>query len=96
MSDSDRFPVIVRPPEPEEKAAELTKAVGKTVASVEFGKEQLSSGRHQGEAMIIYFTDGSSAAIMTGCNVNDFADKSAIKADEVSIDLSVVWKDDEE
>lgn len=96
MPHSSRFPVIVGPPEPKDKAEALTKAIGKTIASVEFGKEQPSSERHQAEAMILYFTDGSSMAIVTGSNASDHVDKTLTKADDVETNLDVLWKTEDE
>lgn len=95
MPDSSRFPIIVNPPVPPDKALELTKAIGKTIASVEFGQEEPISGGHGSEAVAIYFTDGTSMAIVTGSNAGSSID-ILTKADDVAVALTVVWKGDSE
>lgn len=94
MPDS-KNPRIVGPPNPEFKMRDLEKAVGKTIQAVEFGQvEGLPAHVHEGEAIVLHFTDGTAMSIEVGSNVkNLFYGPGGIQPGDVHTDLMPLWRD---
>lgn len=93
-SESDRGPEIVGPPMPEHKAQDLEKAVGKTIAAVEFGVESpLPEWRHESEAMVLHFTDGTALSILVGSNAKNLSYDYSLSPEDVHTDLMPIWVD---
>jgi hypothetical protein len=86
------FPNIVKPPRPDFKFADIQKAVGKTIKSIEFGAEEEHKEVHEREAIIFHFEDGTSMTIRVGSNAqNIHYQYENIKANEFSTDLMIFW-----
>lgn len=86
------FPRLVGPPQPGFKMAELKQIEGKTVSSVEFGQEEPNPEVHQGEAIILHFTDGTAMTIRIGSNVANLIDyRRKLKPSDFSTDIMVFW-----
>lgn len=66
------LPQIAKPADAGVPINLLTAIVGKTVESVEVGMEREFERRHQTEAAIIRFTDGSMIGITTASNAQNF------------------------
>jgi len=76
MSEQKRVPPKpVSPPESHYSINNAHQMVGKTVASVEVGHGKQLPKVHQGELIVIHFTDGTSLAINTGSNAANISDK---------------------
>jgi len=86
------FPSIVKPPRPDFKYADIQKAVGKTIKSVEFGEEEERVEVHEREAIIFHFEDGTAMTIRVGSNAQNIHHKyQNIKPNEFSTDLMIFW-----
>lgn len=96
MPEANSFPEIVGPPHPERKAADISKATGKTVASVEFGVESSNSERHKSEVIILHFTDDTSLAIMASSKAGNHTDAVSIETSDVDSYLMIYWKGEDE
>jgi hypothetical protein len=68
-------PKPVTPPEGHYSIVKATEMKGKTVADVEVGHRRKIPGVHQGELIVIHFTDGTSLAIDTGSNAKNISDE---------------------
>lgn len=89
---SQLFPRLVGPPQPSSKTAELEKAVGKTIDSVEFGEVERHAELHQSEGMIFHFTDGSKMALRIGSNVQNLVSEfTGLDPQSMHTDLMVFW-----
>lgn len=85
-------PRLIGPPQPELKASELAKAVGKEISRVEFGEQDTHAQAHAAEAIILHFTDGSSLSILVGSNALNIATRyPGIKPKDFRTDLMVFW-----
>lgn len=90
----EQHPQIVGPPMPEHKAQDLEKAVGKTIAAVEFGVESsLPEWKHEGEAMVLHFTDGTALAVLVGSNAKNLSGVYDLDPGDVHTDLMPIWVD---
>jgi len=86
------FPNIIKPPRPDFKFADIQKAVGKTIKSIEFGEEQKHEEVHEREAIIFHFKDGTSMTVKVGSNAQNIHHKYRnIKPNEFSTDLMIFW-----
>jgi len=86
------FPKIVGPAGPERKLADLQRAQGKTIGSVEFGQVGGHPDVHQSEAIVLHFTDGSSVCIRVGSNAMNLSHKfKGLTPQDVDTDLMVFW-----
>jgi hypothetical protein len=92
LSD-DQNPKIVAPVH-ELKARELERAVGKTIKAVEFGKESsLPEWKHEGEAIVLHFTDGTALSIEVGSNSRNLAsDFEGLEPGDMHTDLIPMWR----
>jgi hypothetical protein len=88
-----RSPEIVGPPMPKHKATDLEKAVGKIVSAVEFGVEaSVPEWKHEGEAIVLHFTDDTALAIMVGSNSTNLSDEfEGLKPGDIHTDLMPIW-----
>lgn len=93
--ESDKNPKITGPPMPEHKADELKQAEGKTIAAVEYGVvEGLPDWVHEGEAMVLHFTDGTALSIEIGSNAKNLSDEHPnLKPEDFHTDLMPIWRD---
>lgn len=91
---SDEGPKIVGPPRPDIKSQWLEKAVGKTIAYVEYGVvEGLSGWVHEGEAMVFYFTDDTALSIEIGSNAKNLeAQHPDLKPEDFNLHLMPIWR----
>ncbi len=91
----EQNPRIVGPPNPERKAAELERAVGKSVAAVEYGVvEGLPGWVHEGEAMVLHFTDGSALSIEIGSNAKNLShEHEGLNPEDVHAALIPIWRE---
>ena len=91
----DQNPTIVGPPRPDLKTERIEKAVGKTIAAVEYGAEaSLPEWKHEGEAMVLHFTDGTALSIEIGSNAKNLGSKHpGLKPGDVHTDLVPMWRD---
>ena len=87
-------PKIIGPPSSGFKVGELGKAVGKMISAVEFGKvEGLPAHVHEGEAIVLHFTDGTAMSIEIGSNVKDlFYGPGGFQPGDIHTDLTVFWR----
>jgi hypothetical protein len=87
-------PKIIGPPSSGFKVGELGKAVGKTISAVEFGKvEGLPAHVHEGEAIVLHFTDGTAMSIEIGSNVKElFYGPGGFQPGDIRTDLMVFWR----
>ena len=78
---------------PPHKAGELEKAVGKIVSAVEFGVEtSLPEWKHEGEAIVLHFTDGTALSIMVGSNAKNLSyDFDGLNPGDIHTDLMPIW-----
>lgn len=79
-------PKPVAPPEPNYSINEALSMVGKTVASVEVGHRREIPNVHQGELIVIHFSDGTSLAIDTGSNAQNISDKPSAFATDFMLE----------
>ncbi len=85
------WPKIVGPPQPQFKLNTLRQVEGKTIEKVEFGAEQSHPDKHESEAIVLHFTDGSAIAIQVGSNVWNLAsDREDLSPSDFSTDLMVM------
>ncbi len=91
MTKPDSFPEVVGSSHSEEKRAILARAVGKTIASVEYGSVDLSPDKPRSEAAIIHFADGSSVALVASLNDGGVTDGRSVEVGDVKVDLTVIW-----
>jgi hypothetical protein len=86
------LPRIARPPEPNYSITQLPAIKGKTVERVEYGFREPIEGVHQSEAIILYFTDGSTLGIDTGSNaVNVAEDYEGLRPEDFHVDFMLQW-----
>jgi hypothetical protein len=71
----------------------LENIIGKTVASCEYGFDKpFHSDAHEGEIIVLHFTDGSSLSIQIGSNAMNLAEKhKRLKARDVHADLIAIF-----
>ena len=71
----------------------LDRVIGKTIASFEYGFDKpFHSEAHEGEIIILHFTDGSSLTIQIGSNAANLAAKhKALKPRDVHTDLIAIF-----
>jgi len=86
------LPQIVQPPEAHYSINQIRSIIGKTVERVEYGFCQSIKGVHQGEAIILHFTDGSILGIDTGSNaVNVADDYEGLQPEDFHTDFMLCW-----
>ena len=84
------FPKFQGPARPEMKIEKLTKLVGRTIERVEWGELAAHPDRHQGEAIVLHFSDGSAACIDVGSNAGNLQrDFEGLKPDMISTSLGI-------
>jgi hypothetical protein len=77
---------------------EFRKTEGKTVREVEFGAEvREPQEAHEGEVLVLHFTDGTALAVRTGSNAKDIADRveGLKEAGDFRADLIPQWSKDD-
>jgi hypothetical protein len=90
----DEAPTLVGPPEPQDKMGTIQHAVGKTIASVEFGRVEPREKVHDTEAIVLHFTDGTALSIEVGSNASNLSgEDSGLSPRDFSTDLMVFWRD---
>jgi len=73
----------------------VTKAEGKTIEKIEYGKQQSSPKSHKSEGLIFHFTDGTSMSVIIGSNAQNLSsDHEDIKPNDVHTDLMFFWAPD--
>jgi len=100
MSDDrtdERKPEIVGPALVPEKVLEIRDAIGKTIASIEFGvvANPYPDWVHEGEALVLHFTDGTALSIEIGSNIRNLADANKygdLKPGDLHTDLITMWR----
>lgn len=86
------FPNFSGPPRPGFKIIDAQRMVGKTIEKVEFGETKFHEDAHQGEAINIYFTDGTALTIIIGSNASNISfDHEKIKPSDIHTDLMIFW-----
>lgn len=86
------FPKLDKPPRPEFKLREAQRMVGKTIEKVEFGETSFHQNVHQGEALNIFFSDGTAVTIQIGSNACNIAmDFEGIKPSDIHTDMMLFW-----
>jgi len=86
------FPELNKPPRPEFKLAKAQRMVGKTIEKVEFGETGFHEDVHQGEALNIYFEDGTAVTFQIGSNAYNIAsDYEALKPSDIHTDIMLFW-----
>lgn len=86
------LPAIDKPSDPRYSITQLSRAVGKTVERVEYGFTPIRPTSHQGEGMILHFTDGSILGIDIGSNVQHLSDKfGGLMPGDLHVDFSLQW-----
>ncbi|MCX2681405.1 hypothetical protein OOZ15_15735 [Galbibacter sp. EGI 63066] len=86
------FPKLDNPPRPESKLGEAQRMVGKIIEKVEFGETSFHEDVHQGEALNIYFTDGTAVTFRIGSNAYNIAsDYEDIKPSDIHTDIMLFW-----
>jgi hypothetical protein len=93
--ESDENPKITGPPINEFKAEALNQAVGKTIAAVEYGAVEGYPGWvHEGEAIVLHFTDGTALSIEIGSNVRNLVARHPdLEPEDFHTDLIPMWRD---
>ena len=93
--ESDKEPKIIGPPNPDLKADRLKKAVGKTIAAVEYGIVEGDPGWvHEGEAIVLHFTDNTALSIEIGSNAKNLSvEHPNLKPEDIHTDLIPMWRD---
>ena len=73
----------------------MKQVVGKTIAAVEYGAVEGHSGSvHEGEAIVLHFTDGTALSIEIGSNVMNLVDRHPdLKPEDFHTDLVPIWRD---
>jgi hypothetical protein len=82
---------IVGPPRPGFKWGDIQEAVGKSIESIDFGEEKSSPLKHESEAIIFHFTDGTSMSIVIGSNASNLIGSKVSKASDVHTDIMIFW-----
>jgi len=83
---------LVQPPEAHYSINQIRSIIGKTVERVEYGFCQSIKRIHQGEAIILHFTDGSILGIDTGSNaVNVADDYEGLQPEDFHTDFMLCW-----
>lgn len=86
------FPILTKPPRPEFKLVHAQLMVGKTIERIEFGETNFHKDAHQGEAMNIYFNDGTAVTIQIGSNAFNVASENVdIKPSDIHTDIMLFW-----
>ncbi len=86
------FPKLNKPPRPEFKIGEAQRMVGKTIQRVEFGENSFHEDVHQGEALNIFFKDGTAITFQIGSNAYNIAlDYEGIKPSDIHTDIMLFW-----
>lgn len=86
------FPKLNKPPRPEFKLGKAQRMVGKTIEKIEFGETNFHEDAHQGEALNIYFTDGTAVTFQIGSNAYNIAsDYEGIKPSDIHTDIMLFW-----
>jgi hypothetical protein len=90
----DENPKIVVSPR-NDKTERLEKAVGKTIAGIEYGAEaSLPEWKHEGEAMVLHFTDGTALSIEIGSNAKNLESRHpGLRPGDIHTDLVPMWRD---
>jgi len=93
--EPSKNPKFTGGPVNEFKAKRLNEAVGKTIAAVEYGPvEGLPDWVHEGEAIVLRFTDGTALAIVIGSNARNLsAIHPDLKPGDFHTDLVPIWRD---
>jgi hypothetical protein len=73
----------------------LEQAAGKTISAVEFGKEEgLPEWKHEGEAIVLHFTDGTALSILVGSNAKNLSyEHEGLEPGDIHTDLITLWVD---
>ena len=86
------FPKLNKPPRPESKLIEAHRLVGKQIEKVEFGEISFHKDAHLGEAINIFFTDGTAVTIRIGSNAYHIASEhEEIKPSDIHTDIMLFW-----
>lgn len=86
------FPKITNPPMPRSKASAANKMIGKTIEKIEFGEYNPCKEAHKGEALNIYFSDGSAVSLQIGSNAANISyDHDEIKPSDFHTDIMLFW-----
>ena len=93
--ESDENPKITGPPMSDFKTNKLAQAVGKTIAAVEYGPvEGLPGWVHEGEAIVLHFTDNTALSIEIGSNAGNLASEHPnLEPEDFHTDLIPLWRD---
>ncbi len=92
QSMSTSFPKLAGPPKPEFKLGTIKQAEGKIITHIEFGEEEPHPEVHQGEAIILHFTDGTAMTIRVGSNAGNLVGyRRKLKVSDFSTDLMIFW-----
>jgi hypothetical protein len=93
MSTSKRVPPKpVSPPQPNYSINEAPKMAGKTVASVDVGDRRQIPQVHEGELIVIHFTDGTALSIDTGSNAKNLSQQhKGLKPEDFHTDFMLEW-----
>ena len=77
------------------KMEPLKRAVGKTIAHVEYGPVEGWPGWvHEGEAIVLYFTDNTALSIEIGSNAKNLSTEHPnLKPEDIHTDLMTIWRD---
>ena len=82
---------IIGPPTPEHKLQTILEAVGKTVATVEYGEVESSGGVHEAEGVVFHFTDGTAHSIEIDSNARAFSASRDLTPPDVHTALMPSW-----
>jgi hypothetical protein len=88
---SGEHPKIIGPPNPQNKQQTILKAVGKTVAAIEYGEVESRRGMHAAEAVVFHFSDGTALSIEIGSNARDLSASRDLTPPDVHTDLRPFW-----
>jgi len=95
----EEHPKIVGPPpgpaELNPKRRALEKVVGKTISNVEYGVEASHpEWKHEGEAIVLHFTDGTALSIEVGSNAKNLSEVHAgLKPGDIHTELLPMWRE---
>ncbi len=93
-NEPNQAPEIVGPPKPEHKEGRIQEAVGKTISAVEYGVESsLPELKHEGEAIVLHFTDGTALAIVVSSNAKNLSGFYDLDPGDVHTALMPIWTD---
>jgi hypothetical protein len=83
---------LVSPPRPHYSIVKVEQMVGKTVKAVEVGERRRIPNVHQGEVIVIHFTDGTALEIDTGSNAANISNRvGTIRPEEFHTDFMLEW-----